>query len=248
MATVALFVTVQGAVGSGGDADEREPSDASADEAFDGETDPCANASDLTVGSLGDGDIEDASGTTTSDDADPGGAGLTLGEVDGTLEFPGGVGSERATDGDAIGFRDAVTGMGKSDGEQAIVGDDDEALGVPVESASAEEAGADAREDVDDGALSGLRDVGADEAARLIKEEGSWGLGREGATVDGDGRGGQVDARAECCDGMAVDADAARRDEFLGGSTTCHPAGGEHFLQTLFDDISPQVYFSLSTS
>src|SRR5690606_6308121 len=135
-------------------------------------------------------------------------------------------------DGGDVGLGHLVGGVGEPVGELAVVGEQEEALGLLVEPAHVEEPLGPVG-DV-------LGQVGAallvlhrrDDTGRLVQGEGHLGLVElEPDTVDVDDGGGRVDPGAEL-DHPAVHRDTAVDDELLAGAPRPVAGSGQDLLQS----------------
>ena len=122
--------------------------------------------------------------------------------------------------------------MGEPVGQLAVVGEQDETLGLGVQTAHVEEPlGAVEHEVRQRGAALGVGH-GADDADRLVDGEvDQVGHGRQALAVHVDDLLGRVDPGAEAADHLAVDRHPAVTDHVLAGPAAGHARLGEDLLQ-----------------
>ena len=138
----------------------------------------------------------------------------------------------RAGDLGEVGLGHAVRRVLQPVGEVAVVGEQQQALGVGVEAADVEEplvAVADVVAEADPAELVVHR---RDHAERLVEGEVDAGLVEVDAhAVDVDDLAGRVDAHAELGDDLAVDLHPAGGDELLADPAGPDAGGGQQLLQ-----------------
>ena len=128
-------------------------------------------------------------------------------------------------------------------GELAVVGQQEQPLGLGVEASDVHQAqrvgqlgvlGQVVASVLGHGG-SALRVLhGGDDPCRLVEHEGDeLGVGEDSAAVDADLLGQRVHSDACLGDGDAVDADAAVGDELLAGAARGDPCVGQDLLQPL---------------
>ena len=136
-------------------------------------------------------------------------------------------------DGGEVGLLHAVLGVGEAVRQLAVVGEQDDALGLGVEPADVEETGL-AVGDVVAEALAAVRVLhGGDDTGGLVQREEQVRLGGHRQAVDLDLVLLRVDPHALLDDDLAVDLDPAGVDQLLAGAARAHAGAGEHLLQPL---------------
>ena len=124
---------------------------------------------------------------------------------------------EASLDEDVIDAADAVPGMGEMEREGAVVGQEEEPLGVEVEPPDRVEANAELRHEVEHEGPPARILPGGEEPRGLVKQHVALRLGsRERPPVDLDAVPLGVGVGAQLGHGHAVDADATRHDQPLG--------------------------------
>jgi hypothetical protein len=223
----------------GGDAAQGEAADADADESLDGHAEELEDVPQFAVSGLEEGDADDGVGALELDElelgdgADGDGAlGAVLAgfafahaaELDANGVEHGLI--DAALDEGFVDLGDVEPWVGEGVGEIAVVGHDDQARGLEVESADGEEPGlGGVIDDLGDGGAIelGLVGGGDEHAFGLVDHEVELALRRpEEAAVDEDSIGVGVDEDGESTNDLAVDADAALLDEVFAGA-----AGGD---------------------
>lgn len=135
----------------------------------------------------------------------------------------------------------AVAGVHHAVGDVAVVGQEEQPLGVAVEAADRVDPLADI-DQVHHRPPLALVARGGDVAARLVEEEVAGSLGAQQVAVDPDLGGAGIDLGPELGDDLAVDVDAARPDQFLRPAAGGNAARGEDSLQAFASvdrDFSP---------
>ena len=133
---------------------------------------------------------------------------------------------------------DLVTRVQQARGEVAVVGEQQQALGVVVEAAYRIDVLVHVRQQVQDrGPLLGVlprRHV----AARLVEEDVAVARGDAHAlAVDANVVSGRVGPRAQLAHRLAVHRHPALQDQRFGGAPGCHTGGGEDLLEAVTGEM-----------
>jgi len=205
------------------------------------------HAADLTVAAFDEGDFVPGVGGVFVE-LDFGGRGfyaaiVVEGDVDATAEASEGFFVGTATDLDEIFFGDVGAGFGEFLGEGAVVGEEEKAFARVVEAPDGIDTFRERAEELHDGgAAFGVAD-GGDVAFGFVEHEIEKALGGfDGFAVDGDGVGFGIGFGAEFGDDLAVEGDAAGRDDFFGFAAGGHASGGKDFLEAL---LHGRRYFTM---
>jgi hypothetical protein len=126
----------------------------------------------------------------------------------------------------------AVARMGEQVREAAVVRDQDQPLAHPIEPADREQPLVAGHEVHDAGPAGGIV-VGRHHAHGLVEHEHDPLGVRQPLPIDADFLGVRIDAGAELRDHLAIDLDAARRDQLLAGPAAAQARGRQHLLQPL---------------
>jgi len=103
--------------------------------------------------------------------------------------------------------------VGEAEGQLAVVGDDEQALGISVEAAGGIEASILLPEQVEHGLPAALVASRGDRTPRLVQEHVDPGLDHEGTAVELNAVGALIHGRARAGDDLAVNPDSARSDQ-----------------------------------
>ena len=109
--------------------------------------------------------------------------------------------------------------MDQAVGQLTVVGHDEQATAVFVESSDGEQPGAIGRKQVDHPRAAAGIVVGAQVTGWFVQQEVSGPLGANRLSVNDDFLDARSDPGAELADGTAVDADAAGQDQLLAGTS-----------------------------
>jgi hypothetical protein len=124
--------------------------------------------------------------------------------------------------------------MGDPLGPIAVGGQQQQALGVAIEAAHAEQARYLRQQVVDCRPALGIV-PGGDIAGRLVQQQVLMpGDVPDRSTVDRDAVPLGIGARAKLMRHLAIDGDAPGHDQFLGGAARGHTGAGQDLLQALF--------------
>lgn len=227
------------AVGAGGEVVEGEVAEGGAVEGFDVEALGGEHAADLVVfafdeGELGSAGIEEAECGRSA-------GGFLAFELKGAGGEEGDErGVEVAVDRGAIDFGDLVFGAGEAVDEGGLVGEEEEAAGVLVETADAGDdgvAGAPTlgEEFVDEGAFAFV--VRAGESGGLVEQEEEAVGMVGGLAVDEHGGAGEVDLLAGIGGGGTIDGDAAGLDPGAGVAAGAVAEVGEQLVEAAHGGI-----------
>lgn len=110
---------------------------------------------------------------------------------------------------------DPIAGMHDTVGDFAVVRQQQQAFGLPVEPADRHDALVD-RHEVHDGVAASLVRCRRDVAAGLVEQNIAPADGRDQLAVDLDLLGGGIDFAAKLGDDLAVNTDASFEDQLLG--------------------------------
>lgn len=124
----------------------------------------------------------------------------------------------------------AVFRMHDPVGEITVVGEQQQSFGVAVEPSHGIDAFGHVDETHHRPPVALILD-GRDEAARLVEQEVARPLAFDRVAIDENDRVVWISFRAELGDDLAVDADAAGGDQFLGGASRSDASGRENALQ-----------------
>jgi hypothetical protein len=209
---------------AGLDVAEGEGSDAGAAEGGDGVADGLEHAADHALAAGVNGDLDAGAIFARAEELGVGGTGGTFFEHNSLFEScEVGLGWP-ALDLRLVDLLDAEARVGEAVGEVAVVGDEEEALGVGVETAGGVEAGLHLGQEVENGAAAAVVGGGGDGAAGLVEEEVALGLEGDGPAVYFYSLSLGVDGAAGIGDDLSIDADAAGADEvgsLTPGSDSC---------------------------
>ncbi len=208
------FIRREDLAGAGFEVAAPEGADADADEFFDSQTHAGEHLADLAFEAL----FEDDAGAARREAADVFGLGLAFRDAESLEELDEDGVVEVLVECDPVFFFDAVGWVGERLGQYAVVGHDDEAFGVRIETADVVDVVVADGQEVVDGAVCSLRIAAAYDAAWFVEEDGDFLLGCGVASVHLD-EVRREDADAGGVDGFAVDFDASFGDEFV-----CCPA------------------------
>lgn len=131
---------------------------------------------------------------------------------------------------DVVLLVELVAGVHHPVGDIAVVGQEQEPLGVAVEPADRKDALPHVDEVHDRPPVALVAD-GRDVAAWLVEQDVPGLLGSEELAVDPEEGGAGIDLGAELGDDLAVDRDPPGANHLLGGAARSHPAGRHHALQ-----------------
>ena len=131
----------------------------------------------------------------------------------------------------------AVARMGQQGGKIAVVGQDEQALRVVVKPADGVDVLGHASEQVHDGATPLRVAERRDDAARLVEQDvAAAGIGLDPAPVHPDIVRGEVRLRAQFAHRVAVDCDAAVRDQCFGRTPRGDAGVRENLLYSFFHE------------
>lgn len=166
-----------------------------------------------------------------------------VGQPDSFLEALNFACVDRAVDYRAIGFGDAIARVGEAVGEIAVVGEEEEALGLGIELADGIEAGGKHfSEQIDSAGLLALGDVGAVDAFGFVEDDveafaGDAVAQADALAVDFDVVGLRIDQYGELMDDAAIDGDSALEDHFFNIAAGSHAGIPEELLDSFFHRI-----------
>ncbi len=139
-------------------------------------------------------------------------------------------GFKRAVEENLVFFFHLIAWVGECEGEIAIVGDHEEAFAFFVEASDVVDTRPIVRDEIENGASTGLIGGRADETFGFVDDCVNVLLGFDGPVTDFDdipgGNGG-----GEGGDDLSVDADGAFRDEGFDGASGSKSGGGEVTIQ-----------------
>jgi hypothetical protein len=156
---------------------------------------------------------------------------LSLGEPDPTLELLERLLANASANRDAVRLRDVVAGMREPFRELAVVGEDEEALGVLVEPTDREEPPGPPRREVDRAWPPLVVTRRTDDPARLIEQEIRKTGELHGNAIDLHSLAPDVDLRTKLCHGPPVDRDASFRDELLAVAARAHAGVSQELVK-----------------
>ena len=130
-----------------------------------------------------------------------------------------------------VGLRDGIARVKQTFRERAVVGGQQHAARVEIEAADRVHAPRQIAQEVTNARPALGIAHRRDDAARLVKEHVNRRLGGYPLTVHLDAADPRVDLRPEFRHHATIDANAARRDEPLGGAPRSDPCIGERLLQ-----------------
>lgn len=210
---------------------EFEKTDADALEFLNEETEVLEHHADLVLASFGELYLVPGVGRAR-EDLESGGLGTDPEKGDAGAELLDLFFRQSAIGLDDVGFDDIGAFVHDGIGEVAIIGKQQEAFGVIIETADGVNALLDALEVVGDGGAALGVAHGGDDAVGLVHGEVEEMAGRvEEFAVDLDVIGGEVGFGAESGDGLAIDANAALEDHFLGVAAAGDAGLGDDFLK-----------------
>lgn len=200
------------------------------------------HAADLAIHALVEGEFEKGVGGAASEDADPAWGSSALGEMDAGHELLEVFGRDAAGDVGLVSLGDAVAGMSELRGEVAVVGQDEEALGVGIEASDGVDALVNAGEEVEDGEAAVGVGRGGEVAEGLIEKEVGDAFGLDASAVDADVIASQGGLVADS-DDAAIDGDASLGNEALTGTAAAVAGVGEDFMKAFFHESGASSVF-----
>jgi hypothetical protein len=159
-----------------------------------------------------------------------------------TKALEGGVGRSHQSE-DVILLVEAVARMHDAIRDVAIVGQEQQALGVAVEPADGIDPLGN-RHQIHYRAAVALILGGGDVAARFVEQDVAWPLRLEQLAVDANSRASRIGLGAELGHDGAVDADAAGANQLFGGTARTDASRGEDSLQPFHGrGVAPAMRF-----
>jgi hypothetical protein len=174
----------EGAPSAGLEIAEEEGADAGSAEAVDGMADCFQHAADHAFAAGVNGQLDEGSFAAGAQEANSGGPAGAVVKHDTAREPAQHGGGGAAADLGLVHFFDLVAGVGEAIGEVAVVGDEEQALGVGVEATGGVEALFDVPQQIEDGGAAAMVYDGGKGAAGLVEEEVPLGLGAKQAAVE----------------------------------------------------------------
>ena len=191
------------------------------------------HAVDLAVLALVDRDREPGVLALARQDLDLGGHRLrAVVERDAFSELLDLIVRELTVDLDVIGLRDVARRCEQLRRELTVVGEQEDALGIEVESSDRLHRYRDVRQVVHHRRATAVIRHRGDARLRLVQEHVELVVRHDAFAVDGDLRRVRIDLRAEGGDHHAVDGHATRLDQLLGLAASCDARGRQVPLQT----------------
>jgi len=137
-----------------------------------------------------------------------------------------------ARDAGEISLVDAVPRVGQPVGQRAVVGDQNQPLAGPVQSADGKQPLV-ATDQVDHAHSRGGIPIGRNDARRLVHGKVQSFRRSQRRPVHADLLPQRIDSRTKFGDGPAIDLDAPGQDQLLALAPAADTGGGQHLLQTL---------------
>ena len=129
--------------------------------------------------------------------------------------------------------------MRQAVGQFAVVGDEDQAFAVHVQSSDGEQPCVAVRDQIDDPRPACLVAIGRDHASGLVHSIVNAAAQRKRFAIDADILRVHLNAGAEFGHDLAIDLDAARGDQLFTLAAAAETGGGEDFLQARRRDARP---------
>lgn len=215
-----------------GQASQSQRSIADAFELHDLMTDAGEESADFPVLTFGHRDFDPGAALLLFDGDNVMHAEPSLGEVQAAFQFIENLAGGITRDLCAVESKDAIAGMGESLRQVAIVGDDQQAGGIFVESSDGEQAGAIAGKQVEDAAATFGIVSGAEETGGLVEHEVFLPLNLQPLPIERDGLTPGFDCGAKLSDRLAVDRDASGSDQLFAFPARAQSRLSEETLQT----------------
>ena len=188
---------------------------------------------DLAILAFGEHHFEDAGLSLLADDPHSLGPDLAFGQPDSLGELIKDLAVGETGDDHSVDLLDAKLGMGELVGEVAVVGQEDQACALLVESADGVNSLRDLGKQVDHKRLTGGIVVAGDVSLGLVHGVIDVAFELDLLAVDMDRRLRRVDLDAEFLGDFAVDRDASLGDQFLASASRPKPSLGKDFLQAV---------------
>ena len=192
---------------------------------------PGEHPADFAVLTLGQDHFEDRREPLMADDPHALGANLALGEPDALRQLVEDLSPGLSGDDDAVDLLDAELGVGELVGEFAVIGQEQEAHALLVETAHRVDALGDLGQEVDDAGFARGVVVRRDIAFRLVDREVDQPLALNSLAIDIDARLVGIDTGSEFADDLSVDRHAPLGDQFFASPARADSGVRQDFLE-----------------